>query len=358
VEDKVEAVLDGKRDPFVTVVMPVRNEGQFIARSVGAVLTQDYPRESMEVFVADGSSTDCTRAVVSSLQSEHDNLQLIDNPGRIVSTGLNKALRKARGEIIVRVDGHTIIEPNYVRSCVDALQRSDAVNVGGRMDPVGTTTFGSAVALATSSRFGVGGARFHYSDKEEWVDTVYLGAWPREIFNKIGLFDEEFVRNQDDEFNYRLRSRGGKILLDPDIKSAYYNRSSPGSLWRQYYQYGYWKVRVMQKHRRQMQPRQFAPFAFVSSLILLILAAPFWHSAIAALGVEMGFYALVNIGASMITVRRKDWRLSPLLSVTFAAIHTAYGCGFGMGLIRFANRWFAHQTASQVPVPETRGTGV
>ena len=185
-------------------------------------------------------------------------------------TGLNLALAAAEGEIIVRVDGHTNIEADYVRWCVEALERTGATNVGGRMDAVGRGRFGEAVAAATSSPFGVGGARFHYSNTEEWADTVYMGAWPRWVFEEIGLFDEELVRDQDDEFNYRLREHGGRILLSPKIKSVYSNRSNPLALWKQYFQYGFWKVRVLQKHPKQMRPRQFAPPLFALCLCLCL----------------------------------------------------------------------------------------
>ncbi len=145
-------------------------------------------------------------------------VMILDNPGQIVPTGLNTALLRAEGEIIVRVDGHTIIAPDYVRQCVASLQRIKADNVGGRMNAVGETPFGKTVALASSTPFGIGGWRFHYSAKEEWVDTVYMGAWPRRIFEKIGLFDEELVRDQDDEFNYRW-AKEASILLSPAIRS-------------------------------------------------------------------------------------------------------------------------------------------
>ncbi|MBN1318610.1 MAG: glycosyltransferase family 2 protein, partial [Anaerolineales bacterium] len=230
--------------PIVTVMLPVRNESNFIERSLGAVLQNDYPANCVEIIVADGRSTDSTRQIVESLQSDHPNLILLDNPELIVPTALNRAIHASRGDVIVRVDGHTIIDPDYIRQCVAALERTGADNVGGRMTAVGATPFGRAVALATSTPFGVGGARFHYSDREEWVDTVYLGAWPRRVFDRIGCFDKEMVRNQDDEFNYRLRKAGGRILLSPGIRSVYYTRDSPSKLWRQYFQYGFWKVRV------------------------------------------------------------------------------------------------------------------
>ncbi|HEY7543362.1 MAG TPA: glycosyltransferase family 2 protein, partial [Blastocatellia bacterium] len=217
---------DGK--PFVTVIMPIRNEAGFITRSLGAALGQDYPGDRMEVIIADGMSTDATREVIAQLSEAHPRIavRIVDNPEKIVPTGFNRALEQAKGDVIVRVDGHTIIASDYVRQCVAALERTGADNVGGRMEAVTHGRFGKAVAIATSSPFGVGGARFHYSNQEEYVDTVYMGAWPRSVFERVGLFDEEQVRNQDDEFNYRLLSHGGKILLTPQIKSKYYNRST------------------------------------------------------------------------------------------------------------------------------------
>src|SRR5688572_15794917 len=206
------------RTPTVTVIMPIRNEGAFLRRSLGAVLGQDYPAARLEVIVADGCSDDDTRAIVRELQAAHPRLRLIDNPGRIAPTGMNAGIRAATGDVIVRVDGHTIVAHDYVRECVAALARTQAETVGGRMDGAGATPFGQAAALATSSRFGVGGARFHYSDREEPADSVYLGAWHRDVFDRFGLFDEELVRNQDDELNYRIQARGGRVMLCPRIR--------------------------------------------------------------------------------------------------------------------------------------------
>jgi len=261
--------------PPISLLLPIRNESAYIERCLRAVLAQDYPPDRMEILVVDGMSTDGTREIVrkmiaQSLLSSTDRqppVVLLDNLAGIVPTALNIGLRQAKGEIIIRVDGHTVIAPDYVHRCVEALEQSGADNVGGRMHARGENAWGVAVAAATSSPFGVGGARFHYSDEEEWVDTVYMGAWPRPVFWGIGLFDEELVRDQDDEFNYRLREYGGRILLSPKIKSVYLVRGTPQALWRQYYQYGFWKVRVLQKHPLQMRPRQFVPPLFVLSLL-------------------------------------------------------------------------------------------
>ena len=293
----------------------------------------------IEVLVADGMSGDETREILRSLAATHDNLRMIDNRGGIVATGLNAALASAAGEIIVRVDGHTEIAPDYVRQCVTELSRSRADNVGGRMTAAARGSVGRAVATATSSPFGVGGARFHYSRRSEWVDTVYLGAWRREVFDRIGNFDEELVRDQDDEFNYRLRKHGGRILLSPAIRSVYFGRASLRSLWRQYFQYGYWKVRVLQKHPRQMRPRQFAPPLLTASLLALAAAAPFSRLARRGLAALTGAYAAANLAASVHTARGESRRTLPLLPPVFATLHLAYGSGFLAGLARFARRW-------------------
>ena len=336
-------------DLRVTVIMAVRNEVGFISRSLGAVLAQDYPHHLIEVIVADGLSTDGTQEAIRSLQVDHPNLQLIDNCGKIVPTGLNAAIALARGEVIVRVDGHTLIAPDYVRQCVDALEHSGADNVGGRMVAIAEGWFGRVVALATSSPFGVGGARFHYSNDEEWVDTVYLGAWRTDLFRSVGLFDEEMVRNQDDEFNYRLRSKGGRILLSPRIKSSYYNRSTIRSLWRQYFQYGYWKVRVMQKHPTQMRRRQFAPPMLVAALLCFFFLMPFSVVCTWAFAFTASCYLLANVGVSIVIAAKGNWRRLPLLPVSFAVLHLAYGAGFLTGLIGHRKRWAFRMAPASSP---------
>jgi glycosyltransferase involved in cell wall biosynthesis len=339
---------------FVTILMPVRNEAGIIARSLGAVLAQDYPAECTEIIVADGMSIDGTRQAIQGFQRQHANLRLIDNPGKIVPTGLNAALRQARGEVIIRVDGHCEIAPDYVSHCVAHLMQDRADGVGGFTQTIGETYIAQAIAMAMSSPFGVGDSAFRTQQGQtRLVDSVPFPAYTRTMIDKAGLYDEELVRNQDDEYNYRLRKLGAKILLAADVHSRYYSRTSLGSLWKQYYQYGYWKVRVLQKHPRQMRPRQFVPLAFVGSLSasgLLCLAWPpgrwLFLSVLAA-------YLAANLAASFYTALRKGWKHLPLLPLIYAILHLSYGLGFLVGLLRFANRWGDRQGKVPCMAPAT-----
>ena len=311
--------------PFVSVVMPVRQEASHIAHTVGAVLAQDYPGELLEVIVADGMSTDGTRGVLEGIQREHANLIVLDNPGRIAPTALNVAIRAARGAVIVRVDGHTEVAADYVRECVEALARSGADNAGGRMNALGEGAFGAAVALATSSPFGVGGARFHYSDREEWVDTVYLGAWRRDVFDRIGFFDEELVRNQDDEFNYRLRASGGRILLGAghpvEIHGEGESRATLEAVFSVRLLEG---ARAAEAHAADAAAGNSSRPHSSSALLALDVGAPFWSMASKGLVVLAMTYLAVNLAAAIATDEdqssssfpRSLWRSAFFISLT------------------------------------------
>jgi succinoglycan biosynthesis protein ExoA len=344
--------MEARLLPFVSVILPIRNESLFIERSLGAVLAQDYPWDRMEVLIADGMSEDGTRDIIAQLSAASPAipLKIIDNLQGIVSTGLNAALIHARGDVVVRVDGHSIIPADYVSSCVTVLQESGADCVGGRMLAVGNGTFARAVSVATRSRFGIGTARFHYSDRQQWSDTGYMGAWPRAVFDWIGRFDEQLVRNQDDELTYRLLGQGGRVLLSPRIRSKYFNRSTVRSLWRQYYQYGYWKVRVMQKHPRQMRPRQFAPPLFVGTLLVLAAGFSLGVVGLAPLAAVAGTYVATSIGASVVAASHGNLASMPLLPLAFAILHMSYGLGFLHGLVKFRRSWTsAAQTVPPLP---------
>lgn len=325
--------------PSVSVVMAVRQEAEHIGASLRALLSQDFPAERMEIIVSDGMSTDGTREIILERAAGCGRLRMIDNPLRIVPTGLNTAIRQAVGDIIIRVDGHTIVPESYVRSCVEELLRTNADNVGGRMVGTGHGLLAESIALATQSPFGVGNSRFHYSQREEWTDTVYLGAWRKALFSRIGLFDEELIRDQDDELNYRILERRGRILLSPRISSLYSVRSRLGRLARQYLEYGMWKVRVLQKHPRQMRLRQFVPPAFVLALAAGMMSALWWAPGRILLILLVATHLLANLVVSVQLAARHRAAQTFILPVVFATLHLSYGAGFLIGLIRFAGRW-------------------
>jgi GT2 family glycosyltransferase len=212
---------------------------------------------------------------------------------------------------------------------------------------MGETYVARAIAAAMSSTFGVGGSAFRVgSSTASLVDTVPFAAFRRETIQRTGPFDEELVRNQDDEYSYRLRKLGGRILLAPDIQSRYYSRAGLGKLWRQYFEYGYWKVRVLQKHSRQMSARQFVPPLFVMTLLLLLLAAPFLTFAQFLLAAIVIAYAALNCCASVVAAHKTQWGLLPVLPLAFTIIHVAYGAGFLVGMLKFWKRWGDRDTRS------------
>src|SRR5262245_22194158 len=237
--------------PLVSVVIPVRNEGNFVADLVRSVLSQDYPPDRMEVIVADGQSTDGTRERLSELQAREPRLIVLDNPGRIVSTGLNLAVARARGDVIVRIDGHALIAPDFLRQNVQLLaDHPEAWSVGGPIRHAASTTFGRAVAAAMAHPLGVGNALHRYPDYEGFVEGAQFPAFRRWVFDRVGMFDERLVRNQDDEFNFRIRQAGGRIYVSPKVRYSYFVRERVSQLFRQYFQYGFWRIPVIEKHRR------------------------------------------------------------------------------------------------------------
>lgn len=321
--------------------MPVRDEAATIERCLRSVLEQDYPEDLLEVIVADGMSSDATRAIVQEVAQELARIavKLIDNPGRITPAGLNAALRVARGEVIVRVDGHCLIAKDYVSRCVEALERTGADIVGGAQrantEP-GSGVVARAIVTAVTSPFGTGSADYRHADREGWVETVYLGAFRREIFDRVGAFDEDLARTEDGELNLRVTQAGGRIWLDRDIEVKYFPRQTLGSLWRQYYEYGLYKVRFMQKRRAPGALRQFVPPVFVIGLAAGGLAAlatrrRAWIVSIA------GPYLAANFAATLHASRRELIGLT-VLPVVFATIHTAWGLGFWVGLLRSLRR--------------------
>lgn len=319
--------------PLVTLIVAMRNEERHVARCVESLLAQDYPRDRLEVLFMDGRSNDRTREIVGERIAGRPLFALVDNPGVIQSIAWNLGIERAKGSLVGIVSGHSELASDYVSSAVETLQRTGADLVGGPARAESETVVGEAIALAMSTKFGVGGATFRYATEESVVDTVFMGVCRRELYERIGGFDAEMVRNQDDELSYRLLEQGGKIVCNPSIRSVYRNRATLRSLWKQYFDYGRWKVRVMQKHPAQMRARHFVPPAFVSSLGASALFPP----ALAAIAFAYGS-ATVAMSLS-IAARSKRVDVLPYLPAAFAILHVGYGAGFLRGLIQFRDKW-------------------
>jgi len=324
--------------PFVTLLLPVRNEAKSIRESLMSIINQDYPRDRMEIIVVDGKSTDNTKLEIKKLIKEYPdmNLGILDNPKQIVSSALNIGILQSSGEYIIRVDGHCELPLNYVRTIIYQFQSEDVQNIGGQQYPVGRQYLEKAIALATSSPYFIGNSYFRYAEEKRLVDTVFLGAYPRRVFDEIGLFDEELVRHQDYDLNLRLRNDGGKILYLPELKVKYHPRSTIQSFFKQYFQYGVWKVRVMQKSRHAFRLRHFAPTALVIAAVAGALMSLFIPKLVFLYLAGVILYLLISFVASIFTsMQNKVWRFIPVLPIIFMAIHFGWGSGFWWGVIRW-----------------------
>ncbi|MDR2128003.1 MAG: glycosyltransferase family 2 protein [Burkholderiaceae bacterium] len=316
---------------MVSVIVPCRNEAAAIDAFCASALAQALPPPwRMEVLVADGLSDDGTRAALAAWAARDARLRVIDNPRRIVSSALNAALAQARGEVIVRMDVHTQFAPDYIAQCLHALARTGADNVGGPWVARGQDAASGAIAAAFQCRWVVGGALSRDLDYEGWVDTVYLGCWPRAVFERFGGFDEQLARNQDDEHNLRMRLGGARLWQSGRIHSVYQPRDRVRNLFMQQLQYGYWRVFVMRKHGQVGAARQLVPALFVLALLLALAATPWTRWPLAAL---LGSYAAYLTGACVAAARAAgNWRLLPRLPLVVAAFHTGYGLGVWRGL--------------------------
>jgi cellulose synthase/poly-beta-1,6-N-acetylglucosamine synthase-like glycosyltransferase len=321
--------------PLVSVLIPMRNEERRIEACLQSLAAQDYPRERFEVLVMDGASSDRSREVVGDV-ARRDNLplRLIDNPGRTTARGLNLGLRAARGDIIVRVDAHTAVAPDFLKEGVAALRETNADGVGGPIESAGQGLVGEAIALAMSSPFGVGNAHFRISRETRYTDTVPFPAYRRSLFDEVGRFAEDIEYGEDDEFNYRLGDAGKKLLLTPRIRSVYYTRSSLPALFRQYLGYGRAKVEVLRRHPRQARLRQFVPAVFVAALAVLGVLSLICSVSRKGLAFVTLAYVAASFAFSLRIASRRGWRYLPVLPLAFACLHTAYGIGFLQSLSR------------------------
>ncbi len=319
--------------------MPCLNEEAYIEACVRSVFAQDYPKDRLEILVADGMSMDKTREILDRLREEDGRVRVIDNPERIQAAGLNAAIRDCRGEIVVRMDVHAEYATDYVRRCVEVLDATGADNVGGAQRAKAKTLFQKALCAALESPLGVGGSKYRSSDNEGFVDTIFLGAFRRRILEKVGLYDPKAVTNEDAELNQRILEQGGKLFLSRQIVVHYFPRDSFRTLSRQYFRYGKGRARTMLKHRRLPRTGDAGVFASVRPAVPFLTVATagvLGVLSLPALAAYLASYALAT-GAEAVRVgKRAGFAAVPLVWAIFPVLHASHGAGFAAGLVTYA----------------------
>lgn len=317
--------------PCVSVVIPCRNERDFILPCLQSLLSQS-PGVTFEVIVADGMSSDGTREILETFRESDSRIRVIDNPRQIASTALNAATACARGDIIVRIDVHTAYPHDYLMRCVESVRCGDAWTVGGPQVAASESALGRAIAAAYQSPFAVGGAKCHFAEYEGPVDHVYLGCWQRRAFNRVGGFDTALIRNQDVELDLRVADAGGGLWQSPNIQCRYQVRRSLQALTRQNIQFGYWKVQVAQRHPMQLKLRHLIPALFIATVACLSFASLFLPAAAVLLVAIVSIYAcFVALGTIVIGIRGSA-ALAAFIPIVLPCYHLGYGYGFLRGV--------------------------
>jgi glycosyltransferase involved in cell wall biosynthesis len=323
----------------ISIIVPCYNEEATIRKLLDAIYAQTVPMTDIEVVIADGRSTDNTRAVIDDYRRKHPELEVrtIDNTRRIIPSGLNRAIEAAQGNYIVRMDAHSIPDNDYIRKCVDGLKKGLGDNVGGlwKIHPGNSSWIARSIALAAAHPLGAGDARYRIGGVAQEVETVPFGAFHREIFQRIGMFDESLLTNEDYEFNTRIRQSGGKVWLDPSISSTYYARSTLRELAAQYWRYGYWKAQMLRKYPKTLRWRQAIPPVFVAALIALGLLAIGMSLARWLFAIIVILYTIIILGIG-IQMSLKHKKLSYIIGVplALATIQIAWGAAFLWGMFR------------------------
>lgn len=323
---------------FVSVIIPVRNEERYIKQCLDAVNDQTYNHNNMEVMIIDGLSTDRTKEIFLEYKKTHNKLDLIwlDNTGITAPKAMNIGIKNAKGEIIIRLDAHSSYEREYIEKCVYFLKKTGAANVGGIAETQGRDNYvGRVIALLLSSKFGVGNSSFRTNGKSGYVDTVPFGAYRRDIFDKVGLYDERLTRNQDIELNYRIRRYGEKIYLSSDIHLTYYCRDSLSELCKMGYKNGLWNIITQKLCPGSLRMRHFIPLIFTLSLFFGWGAILFEINILKEMFIcELFVYLLLMIVFTIQKISVKNIKYIPLLPFLFPIFHISYGLGSFVGLIR------------------------
>jgi glycosyltransferase involved in cell wall biosynthesis len=320
-------------EKLITIVIPLRNEENYIQKILDFVINAKPILK--EVYFVDGMSTDNTVAAIKNAMSSHSFIHLISNPKKFVPYALNEAISVSKGDPIIRLDAHTEYAEDYLVEILNTFEKTGADIVGGPMRARGITPIQKAVAYCTSTPFGIGDSQFHNEDAEGYVDSVYLGAWRRSVFNDVGMFDTMMIRNQDDEFHYRAKSLGKTIYLNPKIKSIYYPRDSFKKLYSQYFQYGLFKPLVLRKVKSGLRIRHLIPSLFVVYILLLIPAKIILGSIVF---IPLCFYILLAFVFAFKSKLELPSKLAALL--IYPILHISYGSGFLIRVLGLSDFFF------------------
>lgn len=320
--------------PFISVILPVRNEARYIEACVASIFAQDYPAELMEVIFVDGRSEDRTVEMLHALQKKHPQIVVLDNPNRTVPYAMNIGIEASRAEVIVRLDAHAEYPPDYIRLSVETLLTKECDNAGGVFETRGRGFMGEAIAEMLKTPLGVGNATYRLTTQDGYVDTVPFGCFRRELFRRIGGFDERMTRNQDNELNFRIRKSGGKIYLNHNIRVQYYCRDTMRGIMKMGYMNGKWNVITMTLVPGSMGVRHFVPLMFVLSTVVLLLLTLCTRSMLfgGLLALEWGAYGLLDFFYAYTIAEKKGWRFFPVEVILYPAFHFAYGTGSLCGI--------------------------
>jgi succinoglycan biosynthesis protein ExoA len=346
-------------DPKVSVIIPCRDEGRYIRRVLASILASEMPAGGFEMIIADGMSVDGTRDVLREFANRHDQIRVIDNPGKITATGLNVAIRAARGDIIVCLDAHSEYDRCYIARCVNWLETTDADNVGGqlRVLPTDNTFFGRAIAQSIGHPFGCGNARHKTAriTKPEFVDTVPFGCYRRSVFDRVGYFREDLARSQDMEFNIRLRANGGKILLVPDVSCSYLARTDIRRVIPYYLSNGFWAVFPLKFGVIAVKLRHMVPFFFVAGIVASAAISLFSAIGVWMLGAIFASY-FVCATVAAVQIAKRERRVEYLLSMqpAFFLLHFVHGVGSGYAWLWMALEWLLPRSLFRKQTPTAR----
>lgn len=315
--------------PKVSVIVPIRNEEKYIAACLRSLLTQTYPTTLFEILVVDGRSSDRSRDIVRTIEAGAPNVRCLDNPGATAPAGMNAGIRNSVADIIIRADGHNFYPNDYIENCVKYLDKTGADNVGGpwRTIPASSSFSARLVAAVLSSPFGVGDASFRTTQNEGYVETVPFGAFRRELFDRVGMYNEKLVRNQDVDLNARIRMAGGKIYQTPALQTEYHPVAGFWELLRLTFRTSQWHLYSLSENVKSLGPRHFAPALFVSTIAGLLLVAFFSRYALLAITALLLIHLLV--GYCIVIPRGKSNGFLITCALPFACLcfHVSYGLG-------------------------------